>query len=139
MRGRGFAKAVEDTRAPSEHAEGMQRHAITFQIKPGSEAAVRELLATYDPPEWDTPDGARLVSTSIFMKDTTVIRVVEIDGSLPSVMAHLSRQPSIQKLERALDPHLAVPRDLSTPDGARAFFMTAIMEHVTTRVAEPVR
>jgi hypothetical protein len=114
----------------------MQRYAITFQIKPGSEAAVKELLSAYDPPEWVTPDGTRLLSTSIFMKGTTVIRVIEIDGALPSVMAHLAKQPSIQQLERELDQHLAVPRDMSSPEGARAFFLSALMDHVTTRVAE---
>ncbi|WP_084963789.1 SchA/CurD-like domain-containing protein [Thermoactinospora rubra] len=113
----------------------MQRYAITFEIKPGSEAAVRELLSSYEPPEWVTADGTRLLSTSIFMKGTTVVRVMEIDGSLPGVMAHLARQPSIQKLERELDAHLAVPRDMSSPEGARAFFLSAMMDHVTTRVA----
>ncbi|MEU4403262.1 SchA/CurD-like domain-containing protein [Streptosporangium sp. NPDC023963] len=117
----------------------MQRYAITFQIRPGAEAAVRELLSSYAPPEWETPDGTRLLSTSIFMKDTTVIRVIEIDGNLPSVMAHLSRQPGIQRLERELDAYLAVPRDMSSPEGARSFFLSALMDHVTTRVAEPVR
>ncbi|MEU4331225.1 SchA/CurD-like domain-containing protein [Nonomuraea dietziae] len=117
----------------------MQRYAITFEIRQGTQAAVRELLSGYAPPEWETADGTRLLSTSIFMKDTTVIRVIEIDGSLPSVMRHLAAQPSIQKLERELDPYLATPRDMSTPEGARAFFVSALMEHVTTRVAEPAR
>ncbi|MEU8381353.1 SchA/CurD-like domain-containing protein [Streptosporangium sp. NPDC048865] len=117
----------------------MQRYAITFQIRPGAEAAVRELLSSYAPPEWETSDGTRLLSTSIFMKGTTVVRVIEIDGNLPSVMAHLARQPSIQKLERELDGHLAVPRDMGGPEGARSFFLSALMDHVTTRVAEPVR
>lgn len=115
----------------------MQRYAITFEIKPGSEEAVRRLLAGYEPPEWVTADGTRLLSTSIFMKGTTVVRVLEIDGNLQSVMAHLAGQPSIQQLERELNEHLVVPRDMSSPEGAKAFFRTAIMEHVTTRVAEP--
>lgn len=114
----------------------MQRYAITFQIRPGTEAAVKELLSSYDPPEWVTTDGTRLLSTSIFMKGTTVIRVIEIDGNLPSVMAHLAKQPSIQRLERELDQYLAEPRDMSSPEGARTFFLSALMDHVTTRVAE---
>ncbi|GAA3383112.1 SchA/CurD-like domain-containing protein [Cryptosporangium minutisporangium] len=113
----------------------MQRHAITFRVKAESVDAVRELLANYEPPEWTAPDGTRLLGTSIFLKGDTVVRVMDIEGSLPSVMAHLAQQPSIQALERALDPHLAEPRDLSTPEGARAFFGAAMMEHVTTRVA----
>lgn len=114
----------------------MQRYAIMFRIKPGTQDQVKELLATYQPPEWVTPDGARLLGTSIFIKDDLVVRVMEVDGPLPSIMAHLARQPSIRQLEADLDPYLAEPRDLSTPEGARAFFGKAMMEHVTTRVAE---
>lgn len=113
----------------------MQRHAIMFRVRPGTEDQVKELLANYEPPEWVTPDGARLLGTSIFVKDGLVVRMMEVDGPLPSIMAHLARQPSIQQLERDLDPFLAEPRDLSTPEGARAFFGRAMMEHVTTRVA----
>jgi len=113
----------------------MQRYAITFRIKPGTEDAVRDLLANYDPPAWEAPDGTRLLGTSIFMKDGVVVRMMEIDGSLPAAMAHLARQPSIQKLERELDAYLVEPRDLSTPQGAQSFFRNAMMQHVTTRMA----
>ncbi|WP_175408229.1 SchA/CurD-like domain-containing protein [Streptomyces sp. TRM64462] len=113
----------------------MERHAICFKVKPGSEETVRDLLANYSPPEWTTPDGARLLGTSVFMQDGLVVRFVEIDGSLPRVMAHLARQPAVQELERKLDEFLVEPRDMSSPDGARAFFQKALMDHVTTRVA----
>ncbi|MET9294798.1 SchA/CurD-like domain-containing protein [Streptomyces sp. NPDC003077] len=113
----------------------MERYAIGFQVKPGTEAVVKDLLAGYSPPEWITSGGDRLLGTSIFMKDGLVVRVMEIDGSLPRVMAHLARQPAIQELERRLDEFLVEPRDLSSPAGARAFFQKAMMEHVTTRVA----
>ncbi|MFI5806457.1 SchA/CurD-like domain-containing protein [Streptomyces sp. NPDC051561] len=113
----------------------MERFAISFHVKPGTEEVVRDLLATYTPPEWETPDGARLLGTSIFMKDGLVVRFMEIDGGLPRVMAHLARQPAIQELERKLDEFLLEPRDMNSPAGARAFFQRAMMEHVTTRVA----
>jgi len=113
----------------------MQRYAIIFGVRPGTEQRVRELLTGYPPPTWETPDGTRLLGTSIFMKDSVVVRMMEIDGSLPSVMAHLAAQPSIQELERQLDQFLAEPRDMSSPEGARAFFGRAMMDHVTTRVA----
>lgn len=116
----------------------MERHAIQFRIKPESREAVRELLSSYDPPEYETEDGTRLVSTSIFMADDLVVRMMEIDGNLPSVMVHLAKQPSIQKLERDLDPHLAEKRDMTTPDGARAFFLSAMMDHVVTRRSDAV-
>lgn len=114
----------------------MQRYAITFRVKPESIEKVRELLSSYRPPEWVTPDGTRLLGTSIFMKDDVVVRVIEIEGNLPSVMVHLARQPSIQALERELDQHLAEPRDMRSSKGARAFFQKAMMQHVATRTAE---
>ena len=113
----------------------MQRYAIMFRIKPGTESQVKDLLANYEPPEWVTPDGARLLGTSIFVKDGLVVRMMEVDGPLPSIMAHLARQPSIRQVEADLDPFLAEPRDLSTPEGAKAFFGRAMMDHVTTRFA----
>lgn len=113
----------------------MQRYAITFRIKPGTQEQVKDLLSSYAPPEWATADGARLLWTSIFIKDDVVVRMMEIDGELPSVMAHLARQPSIQQLERELEQYLAEPRDMTTPEGARAFFGRSMMQHVTTRIA----
>lgn len=114
----------------------MQRYAITFRIKPDTVDQVKDLLASYLPPAWVTPDGTRLISTSVFVKDDIVVRMMEIDGNLASVMAHLARQPSVQELERQLDQYLAEPRDMSTPEGARSFFRRAMMTHVTTRVAD---
>lgn len=114
----------------------MSRHAITFRIKPGTTEQVKALLSSYEPPEHETPDGARLLQTSIFVKDDVVVRVMEIEGPLPSIMRHLSTQPTIQQLERDLDPYLAEPRDMSSPEGAKAFFGRALMDHVLTRTAE---
>lgn len=114
----------------------MQRYALTFRVKPGSQERVRQLLADYEPPQWRSDDGALLLGTSIFMKDDLVVRFVEVEGNIGRVMAHLSKQPSIQKLERDLDEHLLEPRDMSTPQSARAFFERAMMEHVTTRTAD---
>lgn len=113
----------------------MERYAITFRIKPGTVDQVKNLLASYAPPDGVTPDGTRLLSTSVFVKDDVVVRMMEIDGNLASVMAHLAEQPSVQSLEHQLDQYLAEPRDVSTPEGAQSFFRRAMMEHVTTRVA----
>jgi hypothetical protein len=116
----------------------MDRYAIMFRVQPGTEDKVKELLANYPPPTRVTPDGTRLVSTSVFMKDGLVIRMIEIDGKLPSLMAHISQEPAIQKVEEELHRYLVEEdrRDASTPEGARDFFRRAMMEHVTTRRAE---
>ncbi|WP_433336584.1 TcmI family type II polyketide cyclase [Spirillospora sp. CA-294931] len=114
----------------------MERHAIMFKIKPGSQDKVAELLAGYAPPEWTAPDGTKLLNTSIFMKDDLVVRMIEIEGSLPGLMQHLAAQPTIQRVEREISEHLVEERDASSPEGARDFFIRALMRHVTTRRAD---
>lgn len=115
----------------------MQRYAVMFRIKPGTEDKVRELLSTYDPPNRIVDSDTRLVSTSVFMKDGLIIRMIELEGQLPKLMAHMSQDPNIQAVERELDNYLVEEerRDTSSPDGARAFFLRALMETVVTRVA----
>ena len=113
------------------------RIAVMFRVKPGTEDKVRDLLANYPPPTRVTPDGTRLVSTSVFMKDGLVVRMIEIDGNLPSLMGHIAQDPSIQRVEAELDGYLVEEdrRNANTPEGAREFFRRAMMEHITTRIA----
>lgn len=115
----------------------MQRYAVMFRVRPGTEDDVRRLFSSYDPPVRVIDDETQLLSTSIFMKDGLVIRMIEIEGSLPKVMAHLSQDSNIEYVERELDKYLVEEdrRDMSTPEGAKAFFVKAMMETVTTRVA----
>lgn len=115
----------------------MQRYALMYRIKPGSQAAVRKLLSEYEAPQQITDGAARLLGTSVFMKDDVVVRMIEIEGDLETVARHLSRQPSIQRLERELDRYVAEKRDMSTPEGAREFFRKALMETLITRAAPP--
>ena len=64
-----------------------------------------------------------------------MIRVVETtDGvPLPVLARHMGRQPAIRELEDALDEHVAEPRDMSTAEGAREFFIKSIMELLAAR------
>ncbi|MEO3811821.1 SchA/CurD-like domain-containing protein [Sphaerisporangium sp. B11E5] len=115
----------------------MQRLAIMFRIKPGTEDKVRDLLANYAPPVRVAADGTRMLSTSVFMKDGIVVRMIEIDGNVPALLAHISQDPSIQYVESELDKYVVEEdkRDASTPDGAREFFRRMAMEHITTRIS----
>lgn len=111
----------------------MERYAITFDVKPGSEEAVATVLGRYARPETTIDDDTRLLRTTVFMHGTTVVRVVDIEGFIGTVMAHLARQPEVQEVERQLNEHLAEPRDLDDPAAARDFFMRATMQLVTHR------
>jgi hypothetical protein len=117
----------------------MQRFAIMFRVRPGTEETVQELLRTYESPRKVIDDENRLVSTSVFMKDGLIVRMIEIEGSLPRLMAHMSQDPNIQYVERELDKYLVDEdrRDTSTVTGAREFFSRALMTTVTTRISTP--
>jgi hypothetical protein len=68
------------------------------------------------------------------MQGNTVVRVMEIEGaSFPEVAAHMGKQPAIRELEDKLDEHLLEPRDMSTPEGAREFFMKSMMRPIAVR------
>ena len=56
---------------------------------------MEKLLASYDPPQPVIDEHTRLVSTSVFMKGGTVVRMIEFEGEFPKIMAHLSQDPSI--------------------------------------------
>jgi hypothetical protein len=112
--------------------------ALMWTVKPGTEEQVAELFANYQSPDpivkdADGNEKGRLLGTQVFMKDNVVVRVMEIDAALPDVAQHLGRQPAIQELERKLDPLLEVERDMSTPEGARAFFMSSMMRCLVAR------
>jgi hypothetical protein len=113
-----------------------ERYALYFTVKPGTEEKVAELFANYARPQRSGEGGARLLGTTVFMKDNIVIRVLDVEGPLEQVMAHLSRQPAIRDLEAQLEEYLEIPRDMSTPEGARAFFGRARMRQLVHRSAD---
>jgi hypothetical protein len=112
--------------------------ALMWDVKPGSEEEVQELFKNYKSPDPIVKDEegnekGKLLRTVVFMKGRTIVRAVEIEGALPEAAAHLGRQPEIQELEEKLDPHLAEPRDMSDPDGARNFFIKSIMQTLVVK------
>ncbi|HWX45907.1 MAG TPA: SchA/CurD-like domain-containing protein [Solirubrobacteraceae bacterium] len=117
-----------------------QYWALMWDIKPGSQDAVRQAFKEYGRPDHavrdeDGNDVGTLLSTQVFMKGNTVIRVVETtdDVPLPVLGQHMGRQPAIRELEDKLDQYVAEPRDMSTSEGAREFFMKSTMELLVTR------
>lgn len=115
-------------------------HALHYPIKPGSEEAVKELFRTSGRPQFEItgPDGqvvGRLLATMAFVGEGAAIRVIEVEGPLPIVAAHMSRQPEVREFERQLEEYLTEGRDMLSPEGARAFFRKAGMENVLHRRA----
>jgi hypothetical protein len=119
----------------SEHS------AVMWTVRPGTEQQVEELFQNYGTPEYviKGEDGSvqgRLVSTQVFMKGNTVVRVMEFEGDRRAVFGHLQRQPVVRELERKLDEFLELPRDMSTPEGAQKFFQDTAMRCLLARRAE---
>jgi hypothetical protein len=113
-------------------------HALFYPLKAGSEEVVKDLFRRSDRPEFDVRDAdgkivGRLLGTMAFVGREMAVRVIEVEGSLPMVAAHMSRQPEVGEFERQLEAHLTQPRDMRTPEGARAFFRDSALECVLNR------
>lgn len=107
-----------------------QWHALLYRLKPGSEEAVAELFRESGRPDHRVRDDdgneiGQLLRTIVFVGREAAVRVIEVEGPLPVVAAHMSRQAPVREFEEAIEPHLAEPRDMVTPEGARAFFQDA--------------
>jgi len=118
----------------------MERYALLFTVRPGTEEKAAEIFRTYGRPSVQASTDTRLVSTSVFMKDNIVVRVIDIDGRLEDAMAFLPQQEAIRRVEQELNPLLEYPRDFANPDDAKRFFQRALMTRMTHREAgRPLR
>jgi SchA/CurD like domain len=115
-----------------------QFFALMWTVKPGTEDQVREIFSNYGRPDPIVKDEqgnvtGRLLGTQVFLKGNTVVRVMEVEGSLPAISAHLGRQAQIREVEAKLDPLIEIERDMSNPQGAAKFFMDTSMECLVAR------
>ncbi|MFD3501214.1 SchA/CurD-like domain-containing protein [Streptomyces sp. NPDC058676] len=120
--------------------DGVIRHALTFTVKPGSEATVAKILADYASPEPRVDDTTRLCRTSLFMHGNRVVRAIEVRGDLLAALRHVARQPEVRAVEEAINPYLEQDRDLNDPESARLFFTRAALpavHHVTADQDDP--
>lgn len=113
-------------------------HALFYPLKPGVEEKVKDLFRTSGRPEFELKDAdgkviGKLLGTMAFVGNEMAVRVIEVEGPLPVVAAHMSRQPAVKEFERQLEELIAVPRDMGTPEGAREFFRRAALECVLSR------
>lgn len=113
-------------------------HALFYPLKAGSEETVKELFRESGRPRFEVrnDDGdvvGRLLGTMAFVGKEMAVRVIEVEGPLPMVAGHMSRQPEVREFEQQLEAHLSRPRDMVTPEGARQFFRDAALECVLSR------
>jgi len=112
--------------------------ALLYKLKPGNEEPVSQLFRETGRPEHEIRDSdgnvaGRLLTTMVFVGHEAAVRVIEVEGDIRAVAAHISQQPEVKEFERKIEDYLAEPRDLSTPEGARAFFHRSGMRPVIIR------
>jgi hypothetical protein len=112
--------------------------ALLYKMKPGVQEAVTEIFQQSGRPDHDVRDDegnvvGRLLTTMVFVGPEAAVRVIEVDGDPRVVAGHISRQDEVKEFERKIEQYLAEPRDLSNPEGARAFFHRSGMQNVLTR------
>jgi len=112
--------------------------ALMWDIKPGSEDAVEAIFKNSGRPEHvirdkDGEQKGLLLGTYVLMKENTVVRVIEFEGEFMDVAVHMREQQEVADLEKQLDEHLLESRDMTTPEGARDFFMKTSMRCVLAR------
>ncbi len=116
-----------------------QYSAVTWTVKPGFEEEIARLFAEYPRPDsYEITDAGgavvgKLLSTAVFFKDNRIVRVIEYDGELPQVMRHMAGQRAVRELEERLATYVEVPRDTSSPDAFRQFFIQNSMRCLVAR------
>jgi hypothetical protein len=114
-------------------------YAMTWKVRKGTEDKVIALFEGYGRPDHTIRDDGgdeigRLLATQVFMRDNVIVRVVEAEGAtVVDVAKHMRKQSAIRDLEAELDQYLEEPRDMSTPEGAREFFMRTMMRCLVAR------
>jgi SchA/CurD like domain len=108
---------------------------LIYPLKAGHEDLVASIFANSGRPDHEVKDddgnvAGRLLRTLVFVGPALAIRVIEVQGDLRAVSRHMSRQEPVRAFEREVEEHLAVPRDMVTPEGAMAFFASAGMRAV---------
>ncbi|MGC0416535.1 SchA/CurD-like domain-containing protein [Embleya sp. AB8] len=121
--GRAKATPAAKTRPAAPTGPAVVRCALTFTVKPGSEAEVARILAGYQSPKARVDAQTSLRRTSVFMLGNRVVRAIEVEGDLRAALRHVAEQPQVRAAEEALNPHLEEARDLNDSEAARAFFM----------------
>ncbi|MFB7447807.1 SchA/CurD-like domain-containing protein [Streptomyces sp. NPDC056194] len=110
--------------------------AITYDIKPGCEAELAEIFGGFRRVASDRvrdaggQDAGRILATAVFLRDDTLVRVIEYEGDLDAVARHMASQPGVREVERKLKPYLTRPRDTDTVEGFVATFRRSLLRTV---------
>ncbi|WP_298796318.1 SchA/CurD-like domain-containing protein [uncultured Pseudonocardia sp.] len=111
--------------------------ALTYDILPGHEDAIAEIFGSFrrvgsaDVPEPGAGPVSRILATALFIRDATMVRMVEYEGDLETIARHMAVQPGIQEMERRIKPYLASPRPTGTVEGFVETFMRSRLRSIS--------
>ncbi|WP_344285896.1 SchA/CurD-like domain-containing protein, partial [Streptomyces hebeiensis] len=110
--------------------------AVTYDIKPGFEAELAEIFGNFRRVKSDKvasetgEEAGRILSTAVFIRDDTLVRVIEYQGDLEAVARHMASQPGVREVEQKLKPYLSRPRETDTVEGFVATFQRSLLRTV---------
>lgn len=110
--------------------------AITYDIKPGYEKELAEIFGDFKRVRSSRVEDASggqagtILATAVFLRDDTLVRVIEYTGDLEAVARHMAAQPGVREVERKLKPYLSRPRDTDTVEGFVATFKRSLLNTV---------
>ncbi|MEV0092409.1 SchA/CurD-like domain-containing protein [Streptomyces sp. NPDC050738] len=110
--------------------------AITYDIKPGYEKELTEIFGDFKRvksgrvPDASGAAAGTILATAVFLRDDTLVRVIEYTGDLDAVARHMAVQPGVREVEAKLKPYLSKPRDTDTPEGFVATFRRSLLNTV---------
>ncbi|QMU78128.1 SchA/CurD [Streptacidiphilus sp. PB12-B1b] len=111
--------------------------ALTYDIKAGYEKELTEIFNGFKRVGSPAVGGdqekptTRILATAVFLRETTMVRVIEYEGDLQEIARHMASQPGVQEVERKLVPYLSRPRDTGTPEGFVATFNRSLLPCLT--------
>ncbi|MCM2423295.1 SchA/CurD-like domain-containing protein [Streptomyces sp. RKAG293] len=110
--------------------------AITYDIKAGYEKEIGEIFGGFrrvgsPVVKSEGEETTRILATAVFIRDATMVRVIEYEGDLQDVARFMASQPGVQEVERKLAPYLTRPRDTGTPEGFIATFNRSLLTCLT--------
>lgn len=111
--------------------------AISYDIKPGCEDELAEIFGNFRRVGSPAVSGngsvpaAQILATALFIRDDTMVRFIEYEGDLDTVIRHMAAQPGVQEIERKLKPFLTRPRDTDTVEGFVATFKRSMLRSIS--------
>jgi hypothetical protein len=116
--------------------------ALRYRVKPGHEDDIARVFAGVQRdarPTLRNADGAEsglIVAVALFVRDDTMIRVVQFDGELDDVARYMAQRGPRPEIEAKLAPYMDEERQVETPEDFVAQFRSNAMRCISQLTAD---